>query len=417
MDSLSKCVAAWFCILLAWSPARAQEPTMVAHYIDVGQGLSVLLEFPCGAVLIDTGSQDLEHLDHLTDYLRDFFKRRADLKNTLNTLFITHSHLDHTRGIEDVTKVCRIRNYVDNGITKGSGDDQVLWIRKNAKKLGVQIREVQTEEIASLPHKNGLTDAAIDDLVCPHCDPRIAILAGGRSQNPGWPEKEYKNWNNHSLVIRVDFGHASFLFTGDLEVRGIEKLLDYYAGTNMLRTEVYQIGHHGSYNASTRELAEAVAPNVAVIGVGRWDFGLNSSDPYTTYRYGHPRRVVVDLWSEMIPGFRSTPLPTKVFERRFDPIDYIVRKKIYATGWDGSVKVSAKLDGGLTVATEAEERAGPRIRVLKLSPGARSPGQLRQAFDSVAQEPEPEPVVLTYRPCPTQSWRYLPRRRLLFRWR
>src|SRR5262245_35802909 len=73
----------WITTLLFLAPARGQEPTMVAHYIDVGQGLSVLLEFPCGAVLIDTGSQDLEHIDHLSGYLRDFFKRRSDLQNTL----------------------------------------------------------------------------------------------------------------------------------------------------------------------------------------------------------------------------------------------------------------------------------------------------------------------------------------------
>src|SRR4051812_767247 len=84
-----KCVrrlVGWLGVLLLCSPAQGQEPTMVAHYIDVGQGLSVLLEFPCGAVLIDTGSQDAEHIDSLSGYLRDFFVRRADLGNTLNTL-------------------------------------------------------------------------------------------------------------------------------------------------------------------------------------------------------------------------------------------------------------------------------------------------------------------------------------------
>src|SRR5688500_5231659 len=106
MNHVSKCLA-WICILAAWAPAwapaRAQEPAMVAHYIDVGQGLSVLLEFPCGAVLVDTGAQDMEHVDYLSGYLREFFTRRADLKNTLNTLFISHPHVDHTRGISAVT--------------------------------------------------------------------------------------------------------------------------------------------------------------------------------------------------------------------------------------------------------------------------------------------------------------------------
>ena len=31
---------------------------MTAHFINIGQGQSVLLEFPCGAMLIDAGAQD-----------------------------------------------------------------------------------------------------------------------------------------------------------------------------------------------------------------------------------------------------------------------------------------------------------------------------------------------------------------------
>ena len=35
-----------------------QDNVMVAHYIDVGQANATLLEFSCGAVLIDAGAQD-----------------------------------------------------------------------------------------------------------------------------------------------------------------------------------------------------------------------------------------------------------------------------------------------------------------------------------------------------------------------
>jgi beta-lactamase superfamily II metal-dependent hydrolase len=58
--------------------AAAVEPTMTAHFMDVGQGLSVLLEFPCGAVLIDAGAADAEHADALVDYLSEFFDHRTD---------------------------------------------------------------------------------------------------------------------------------------------------------------------------------------------------------------------------------------------------------------------------------------------------------------------------------------------------
>src|SRR5438552_4155815 len=55
-------------------------PTMRAHFIDVGQGAATLLEFPCAAVLIDTGGEangEFDSTDSLLDYLDDFFARRA----------------------------------------------------------------------------------------------------------------------------------------------------------------------------------------------------------------------------------------------------------------------------------------------------------------------------------------------------
>jgi len=40
---------------LNWQPAGTE---MYAHFINVGQADATLLEFPCGAVLVDAGSQD-----------------------------------------------------------------------------------------------------------------------------------------------------------------------------------------------------------------------------------------------------------------------------------------------------------------------------------------------------------------------
>ena len=54
--------------------------TMRMHFIDIGQGDATLLEFPCGAVLIDTGGEQNESFasdQALRDYLDAFFARRA----------------------------------------------------------------------------------------------------------------------------------------------------------------------------------------------------------------------------------------------------------------------------------------------------------------------------------------------------
>jgi competence protein ComEC len=73
---------------------------MTFHFIDIGQGDATLLEFPCGAALIDTGGELNELFDSnkaLLAYLDAFFARRKDLGGTLDLLLITHPHIDHNR--------------------------------------------------------------------------------------------------------------------------------------------------------------------------------------------------------------------------------------------------------------------------------------------------------------------------------
>ena len=56
---------------------------MRVHLIDIGQGAATLVEFSCGAILIDTGGESHRRYDStesLMTYLKAFFKTRPDLK-------------------------------------------------------------------------------------------------------------------------------------------------------------------------------------------------------------------------------------------------------------------------------------------------------------------------------------------------
>lgn len=361
--------------------AYGQEATMQAHFISVGQGLAVLLEFPCGAVLIDTGAQDDEHVDLLVDYLTEFFARRTDLSNTLSSVIITHPHIDHTRGLRKVATTFNVLNYVDDGETHGSGKANVRWIRQRVAdgELNTHIREVFDSEVLGLPHRRGLSDDAIDPVNCAECDPKIVILSGNITDNPGWPEREFDNLNNHSLVVRVDFGESSFLFTGDLEEPAIDTLIDYYAGTEMLDVDVYQVGHHGSHNATTQDLVDAMTPEVAVMGVGRWNFGIHEENSFNTFSYGHPRRIVVDMLSAAIPGLRSAPIDAMVANGVRSFSHYAVSKRIYATGWDGTVIVVADKDGNIHEITEVSNAAPVPFAAEAPSPEPGAPQRLAAA--------------------------------------
>jgi competence protein ComEC len=77
------------------------DAKMRIHLIDVGQGVSTLIEFSCGAVLVDTGGEEnagYHSTDRLIAYLAGFFQHRPDLHDTLAELVITHPHIDHDRG-------------------------------------------------------------------------------------------------------------------------------------------------------------------------------------------------------------------------------------------------------------------------------------------------------------------------------
>jgi competence protein ComEC len=343
----------WVVLTILWASTAVRVwgqpaiPQMFAHCINVGQGDATLLEFPCGAVLIDAGGHDDESSGRLVAYLRNFFRRRQDLTNTLAAIYLTHPHKDHTYSLRQVVQNFVTKRFVDNGQDLGSGIAAVRWVRTNATQKEIVLREIHNDEVMKNGNKKGLTDGVIDPLRCDTCDPEILILSGQWDSNPGWTKNEFENNNNHSLVIRVDFGESSFLFTGDLEEDGIDSFLRHYetasSHSDILDVDIYHVGHHGSHNATTTNLLQALTPVMAVISAGKWDDGKGTKNPFTTWAYGHPRRKTVELLSQFVPGTRSEVIQVNLGTgpRRFFPT--IVRKKIYATPWDGNTTIRATL--------------------------------------------------------------------------
>src|SRR5688572_31717953 len=102
---------------------------MMAHFIDVGQAHSTLLEFSCGAILIDAGAQDDANEQTPIGYLETFLDRRTDLNRTLDSILITHNHIDHTRALRRVVETFTVERFIENGFTTGSGAGDPNWLR------------------------------------------------------------------------------------------------------------------------------------------------------------------------------------------------------------------------------------------------------------------------------------------------
>ncbi len=328
----------------------ARNDVWRTHFVDIGQGLAVLLEFPCGAALIDTGGENDSHLDSdlaLQIYLDAFFERRQDLRRTLDLLVLTHPHIDHTHGVGTVLENYKVTHAIDNGMDKGSGGGP----QGELHEFVAEHPEVKYEPIllANILDPKGLTDDVIDPIRCPDIDPQLHALWGQVAVDPGWPgmrfgKTPFQNANNHSVVMRVSFGKASGLFTGDLEEPAIRDLLKRTAGLNVLDVDIYQVGHHGSINGTTPELVAAMSPEVAVFSMGppTW------RETWSGWKYGHPRREIVAMLENGIQRKRK-PLEALVgiHGERFEM--HRVEQAIYGTGWEGTVVIEAEADGRMRV--------------------------------------------------------------------
>jgi beta-lactamase superfamily II metal-dependent hydrolase len=337
------------CLLVVRPPAAApQTPAdssvMYARFIDVGQGNATLLEFACGAVLIDAGGENDSTTAALLAYLEAVFRRRQDFNRTLAAIIVTHNHVDHTRALREVMERFEVRNLVENGQRGGSflGDMDIIWALANRTTGGrnVQVLDIDAADVER-NGRRGYSDSLVDPVRCRGVDPVITILAADLAIDPGWDSDVFGNKNNHSVVVRVDFGSASFLFTGDLEEPAIERMVERYVGTPMLDVDVWEVGHHGSANGTTGRLLAAMSPRIAVISVGHWMAGR----PWTAWAYGHPRIGVIDLLRNNIPRSRSTPLTAKVAVAIKQARDEVIRQAIYATGWEGTLTVRANSKG------------------------------------------------------------------------
>jgi competence protein ComEC len=331
--------------------AGAVEPTMKIHAIDVGQGSATLLELSCAAVLVDTGGERTPNFPRpakvdgnrlLLRYLRAFFQSRPYLKGRLAGLILTHPHADHMRSLRSVLTEFRPKNVVWNG-QPGSN----VWHLENhfAEFGGIGRFVVRQRDINAV---TGLTNSAIDPVVCSGVDPKVRVLWGRVEDKGDWYAKDFTDDGNHSVVVRVDFGVASTLITGDLEKTvaqpnraGIERLMETYAKTTLLDADVYVAGNHGAENGTTPELLERVTPKIALINAGPpCPRGGDSA-----HAGGLPSEVSVGELELAVASRRAQPITVTTFREPKQPLERTVSKAIYSTSWDGNIVLEATANG------------------------------------------------------------------------
>ena len=128
-------------------------------------------------------------------------------------------------------------------------------------------------------YENLLTSIESKELTVKNPKAGLKIIRGDdfSARVLGPQEISEDNYNNDSLVIRLDYKDATFLFMGDAERDEIESI------TADMSADVLKVGHHGSANATYQSFLDKVQPQIAVISCGE------NND------YGHPHQSVLKL--------------------------------------------------------------------------------------------------------------------------
>ena len=203
-------------------------------FFDCGLGDLALIQTPNNeTILIDTGPPE----KGMNSFPRSAlpYLQQNGIKS-IDHVLITHAHNDHYGGISSVFENVEVKNL----IVTDEFQNRKIW---NSIAAEVEIEECSVFTVLDTIH------ICFDEI-------KFKIIH---------PDKSYKdnNINNLSIVVRLDYGDISVLFTGDLEHEGEDYLMSNYP--EFLDCDVLKVGHHGSKTASSPAFIKAVDPQYAII--------------------------------------------------------------------------------------------------------------------------------------------------------
>jgi len=270
--------------LVLFSPALPGAETeitpLVVTYADVGHGDCIWIKTPDDGIkgngtcegyniIIDGGPSS----QRIQDIMLDLGLRWG---SEIEWMINTHAHNDHYRGLMGMLEMYRVKRVLDPGYQSSSSYfGAFCWIALVEPHSTFYFPAVG---IPAVPGTKSLGQAVPLELDWGE-ELDVEILYS----NPAVSDSTV---NDSSLVIRMEYGDVSFLFTGDLEGKtrpdsygyhdpdhaiGAERyLLDTYVGEdeNRLRSTILKIPHHGSETSSTNPYIAAVAPKEGIIMAG-----------------------------------------------------------------------------------------------------------------------------------------------------
>jgi competence protein ComEC len=214
---------------------------LALHFLDVGQGDAAAVRTPGGHwVVIDAGPAG-GGADAGRRVVAPFLARRG--VRQVAVAFVSHAHADHLGGLPAVLRT------VSPGLVV-----EPATFYTDPLYLGF-LRLLTEQRIAWHPGRSGEC-FRLDGVT-------FTILHPGGTWTR-WGE----DINEDSLVLLVEYGGFQALFAGDAGFPAEEAL-----GPSLGPVDLLKVGHHGSRGSTGTGFLERLRPTVAVISVGRNEYG------------------------------------------------------------------------------------------------------------------------------------------------
>jgi competence protein ComEC len=218
-----------------YSPKRLE-----ATFLSVGNGDSCVIKLPGGAVMVvDGGGLPVGTFDVGENIVAPFLLRERI--GRIDCMVLSHPEKDHVGGLTYLMNNFRVGELWITGDAASSEEAAVLIA--SARSLGVPVMTIGS---STPPRAIGAVDI------------RFLNPAPRVPDNPG-------DFNNRSLVFRIDYRRFSLLMTGDIGREGLARIR---AERNDLSAQVLKVPHHGSSASTAVPVLRTIGPRVAIISCG-----------------------------------------------------------------------------------------------------------------------------------------------------
>lgn len=244
------------------------------YFVDVRQGDSTFIVTPKNeTILIDGGGSLGTDFDVGESTLLPYILDRGYKK--INLMFVSHFDQDHIGGLFKILEELKVEKVCISKQEEDSENYQKFLNIVKEKNINVLVVKIGDKIVLD---KNLYFD----------------IL---------WPKDkqiEENKLNNNAIVMKLNYNNFSMLFTGDIEKKAEEEILETYKNSKILESDILKVAHHGSKTSTTDEFLNKVKPKIALIGVGKDNM------------FGHPSNTTIEKLEKMNIKIYRTDLNAEI---------------------------------------------------------------------------------------------------------